>query len=233
MKTLLKLAFLILYLCHLVSARWRAGMMNVIYSSDHVIRVRRSFLIKDAKKRLLDWYPWVFWSKRVKVKYIGELGRDYGGLKNDFVDQVAKYLFNPRNGLFEMRDDQTFYPKSDPESDGICLEKIRDSCAKFFSRNDDTWEFVGKFFGFVFAQRQSLGYDVNVLLYQYLLTPGPFNISHLKLFDRQAYIGLKNLLDHDQEDYGLTFVDMNGNPLSKNISSKTKVTNQNKKIFAK
>lgn len=77
-----------------------------------VLHVRRPpLLVRDTLQqllRVLETDPGTL-SQPLKVKFLGELGHDEGGVQNEFFSLLARELFSPANGMFTYNEDTRLY----------------------------------------------------------------------------------------------------------------------------
>jgi hypothetical protein len=89
------------------SLRQQESFMQIILGgqrqpSHFVIHVSRDSLVRDAIQQLSEYhtrFPKML-KKEFKVKFEGEEGLDYGGVRKEFFQLILKELFDPKYGMF-------------------------------------------------------------------------------------------------------------------------------------
>lgn len=59
------------------------------------------------------------------IKYLGQIGIDYGGLRKDWFTKLSRELFNPSLGLFSITDEMKYHPNAQSYANSYHLQLFK------------------------------------------------------------------------------------------------------------
>jgi len=155
------------------------------------IEVNRNKLFEDAYRIIMSYTPNEL-KQKIQIKFIGEEGLDYGGLKREFFFLLSHEMFNPDYSLFQYSHENSYTLKINPQS-GINPEHLY------------YFKFIGRVVGMAIFHDQFLDISFTVPLYKGLLNKKP-NFNDLESDDPTLYKNFKWLLENEvTEDLGFCF----------------------------
>jgi len=155
------------------------------------IEINRDKLFEDAYRIIMSYTPNEL-KQKLQIKFIGEEGLDYGGLKREFFFLLSHEMFNPDYSLFQYSHENSYTLKINPQS-GINPEHLY------------YFKFIGRVVGMAIFHDQFLDISFTVPLYKGLLNKKP-NFSDLESDDPTLYKNFKWLLENNvTEDMGFVF----------------------------
>ncbi|KAG4083630.1 HECT-domain-containing protein [Neocallimastix lanati (nom. inval.)] len=155
------------------------------------IEINRDKLFEDAYRIIMSYTPNEL-KQKLQIKFIGEEGLDYGGLKREFFFLLSHEMFNPDYSLFQYSHENSYTLKINPQS-GINPEHLY------------YFKFIGRVVGMAIFHDQFLDISFTVPLYKGLLNKKP-NFNDLESDDPTLYKNFKWLLENEvTEDMGFVF----------------------------
>ena len=191
------------------------------------LNLRRNHILEDAVAQLHSKSKSSDLKKILKVKFVGEVGVDEGGLTKEFFQILIEKLFDPLFGMFSIKNERFLWFNKDSFSCNL------------------NFELVGVLLGLAFYNSTILDLKFPLVVYKKLkLFKDPFiedQISYkdLEEFEPELYTSFKNLLktDFTGKETGLTFAinyESWGEVLEKELKfngSEIDVTEKNKYEF--
>ncbi|KAI9356249.1 putative ubiquitin-protein ligase [Zopfochytrium polystomum] len=163
-------------------------------SGQTLINVRRAAIFEDGRTLIMSKSPFDL-RKKLNVKFAGEEGLDYGGLSREFFFCLSNEIFNPRNGLFEYTNPDSYTFQINAESG-----RIRTNHLMYFT-------FVGRVVGLAIFHNHLIPAHFTTVFYKTLLRR-PITVSDLASVDPEMHRSLQWILSNplgigDTDDDGL------------------------------
>jgi E3 ubiquitin-protein ligase NEDD4 len=184
-------------------------------STDFVISVRRSELVEDSMGFLEGVDAWTL-RQRLRIQFVGEAGKDFGGMSREWFLLLSRQLSDPSRGLFVHTDGYRLEPAA-----GADVSALR---------------FVGIVCGLAVIHGMVLSLPFTNVVYKWLMGLERVEddsddelvaLSELSQMDSSFASSMQWMLDNDVDVLDLTFVTPEGEPLVDGGAEMT-VTNANK-----
>lgn len=85
----------------------RPAQLDVMGAMFLSLKVRRNFILDDSVQQLAHIQHNL--RNPLLITFIGEPGKDGGGLKNEYFQLVTKEIFNPNRDMFVRRNDNRYH----------------------------------------------------------------------------------------------------------------------------
>jgi len=152
------------------------------------IEVDRHRILEDAYRVIMSFKPEEL-KQKIQIKFVGEEGLDYGGLRREFFTLLSHEMCNPNYSLFQYSHENSYILEINPKS-GINPEHL------FY------FKFIGRVIGMAIFHNEYLDVSFTVPLYKGILGIKP-NFNDLESVDPELYKNFKWILENDITDAGL------------------------------
>eukprot|EP00050_Salpingoeca_kvevrii_P013851 m.31335 g.31335 ORF g.31335 m.31335 type:complete len:825 (+) comp5345_c0_seq1:1471-3945(+) len=174
----------------IASQRLRLAHLRRRNPGKTVVEVQRDNLLADSRRFLTNTTPAQL-RRRLYVKFVGEDGKDAGGVAREWFFLLSHSLCDPLDGMFE-------YSAAD-----LSTLQIRPNSSPTESQLDE-FRSIGRFLGLALFHGNLI--DVFFIKPFYKMMLGQrISLQDFELVDAEFYRGLVYLLENPAEDLELTF----------------------------